>query len=118
MVAHRRVDRLPRHRWAQAGIPRGGGPSRLLVDNVKDGAEAFYPAWSPDGATLYYLTRRPAGWAIRAIPTRGGESRDVVLFDDPARQPTRYGFATDGRTFYLTVGSNESDIWVMELEHR
>jgi hypothetical protein len=41
-----------------------------------------------------------------------------VQFDDPARQPARYGFATDGRTFYFTIGSNESDVWVMELERR
>ena len=99
-------------------VPPAGGPSRLLVDNTKDGAEAFFAAWSPDGATLYYLTRRPAGWAVRAIPTRGGDSRTLVLFDDPARQPARYGFATDGRTFYFTIGSNESDVWVMELERR
>jgi len=99
-------------------VPPSGGPSRLLVDNAKDGAEAFYAAWSPDGETLYYLTRRPTGWAIRAIPTRGGERRTLVLFDDPARQPARYGFSTDGRTFYLTIGSNESDVWVMELERR
>ena len=24
--------------------------------------------------------------------------------------------ATDGRTFYFTLGSNESDIWVVELD--
>ena len=99
-------------------VPPAGSPSRLLVDNTKDGAEAFFAAWSPDGTTLYYLTRRPAGWAIRAIPTRGGDSRTLVLFDDPARQPARYGFATDGRTFYFTLGSNESDVWVMELARR
>ncbi len=95
-----------------------GGPGRLLVDNAKDGAEAFYAAWAPDGQIVYYLTRRPAGWAIRSVPVTGGSTRTLVLFDDPARQPTRYGFATDGRTFYFTLGSNESDIWVMELKRR
>ena len=30
--------------------------------------------------------------------------------------PTRYGFTTDGRTFYFTMGAHESDIWVLELE--
>jgi TolB protein len=99
-------------------VPAAGGPSRLLVENARDGAEAFFAAWAPDGATLYYLTRRPTGWAIRAIPTRGGPSRSLVLFDDPARQPTRYGFTTDGRMFYFTIGSNESDVWVMELAVR
>ena len=35
-----------------------------------------------------------------------------------ARQHTRYGFATDGQTFYFTMGSHESDVWVAELERR
>jgi hypothetical protein len=52
---------------------------------------------------------------IRAVPRAGGASRVVVRFDDPGRQPSGYGFATDGRTFYFTVGSHESDVWVMEL---
>ena len=115
----RRLERIAYH--ATDGlrlVPPTGGPSRLLVANAEDGAEAFFAAWSPDGATLYYLTRRPTGWAIRAIPTRGGETRDLVLFDDPSRQPTHYGFTTNGRTFYLTIGSNESDVGVMELERR
>ena len=37
-------------------------------------------------------------------------------FDDPTRQHAKYGFATDGKTFYLTLGSPESDIVVAELE--
>jgi len=40
------------------------------------------------------------------------------VFDDPARQPARYGITIDGRMFYLTIGRNESDVWVMELERR
>jgi Tol biopolymer transport system component len=99
-------------------VPPEGGRSRLLVDNAEDGGEAFLVTWAPDGRTLYYLSRRPAGWTIRAIPPQGGASRPLVTFDDPTRQPTRYGFATDGRDFYLTLGSHESDLWVMELERR
>jgi serine/threonine-protein kinase len=93
-----------------------GGESRLIVSNVEDDSEAFYCAWSPDGGTLYYLTRGTEGWTIRAVPRDGGASRVLVRFDDPARQHTRYGFATDGRTFYFTMGSHESDVWVLELE--
>lgn len=52
---------------------------------------------------------------IRAVPRGGGASRVLVRLDDPSRQPAAYGFATDGRTFYFTVGSHESDVWVMEL---
>ncbi len=92
--------------------------SRLLVSNVVDGTEAFYGAWSPDGRILYYLARGDSGWMIRAIPRTGGASRILVRFDDPGRQPSSYGFATDGRRFYLTLGSHESDVWVLDLEGR
>ena len=96
-------------------ISPDGGPTRLVASNAADGTEAFYAAWSPDGTVLYYLARGDAGWMIRAVPRGGGASRVLVRFDDPARQPAGYGFATDGRTFYFTVGSHESDVWVMEL---
>jgi Tol biopolymer transport system component len=96
-------------------ISPDGGPTRLLASNAADGTEAFYAAWSPDGNALYYLARGDAGWMIRAVPRGGGASRVLVRFDDPARQPAAYGFATDGRTFYFTVGSHESDVWAMEL---
>ncbi len=99
-------------------VSPSGGPTRLVVDNARDGAEAFFVAWAPDGRIIYYLTRRPTGWAIRSIPVEGGASRALVNFDDPSRQPTRYGFTTDGRTFYFTLGSNESDVWVMELKRQ
>jgi serine/threonine-protein kinase len=115
----------PTGEWIAYHAPDGlrlvapaGGPSRLLVDNATDGAEAFFAAWAPHGQTVYYLTRRATGWAVRSVPVTGGNARTLVHFDDPARQPTRYGFATDGRTFYFTLGSNESDVWVMELQHR
>ncbi len=96
-------------------VDQAGGPSRLIADNTADGSEAYYPAWSPDGATVYYLARGSAGWLIRAVPSRGGASRILVRFGDRGPQPTRYGFRTDGHTFYLTMGSHESDVWVAEL---
>jgi len=96
----------------------GGDSTRLLASNLADGSEAFYAAWSSDGRTLYYLAKGSGGWMIRAIPRTGGPSRVLVRFDDPARQPASYGFATDGRAFYFTMGSHESDVWVLDLEDR
>jgi len=92
------------------------GVDTLLVSNARDGAEAFYAAWSPDGAKLYYLTRSPKGWSVRSVPATGGASTVLVDFDDPTRQHTKYGFATDGKVFYFTVGAPESDIYVADLE--
>jgi Tol biopolymer transport system component len=99
-------------------IPPAGGPSRLLTDNRADGAEAFYLDWAPDGHTLYYLARGQLGWQIRAASVSGGGSRVLVEFGDRGPQPTRYGFATDGRSFWLTLGSHESDVWVGDLGTR
>jgi len=92
--------------------------SRLLVGKGGEGGEPFYSTWSPDGRTLYYIALAPQGASIRSVPAAGGASRLLVRFDDAERQQTRYGFATDGRTFYFTMGSHESDLWVMELAPR
>jgi len=72
----------------------------------------------PDGKTVYYVAKGPDGSSIRAVPVTGGASRLLVRFDDPTRQHTRFGFSTDGRTFYCTIGALESDIWVAQLETR
>ena len=93
------------------------GADSLFVANAADSAEAFYISFAPDGKTLYYLARSAHGWSIRSKPMAGGTSRLLVDFDDPARQHTRYGFATDGKRFYFTLGSPESDIWVADLTH-
>ncbi|MEP6833257.1 MAG: hypothetical protein ABJB74_07675 [Gemmatimonas sp.] len=81
-------------------------------------ASAYYAAWSLDRRTLYYLSRGATGWSIRAIPKEGGVSRVVMHFNDPARKPLKYGFATAGRKFFLTMGSHESDVWVLGLAER
>jgi Tol biopolymer transport system component len=92
------------------------GADTLLTSNAADGAKAYYAAWAPDGRQLYYLARSPAGWVIRVVSATGGPSRVLVDFDDPTRQHAKYGFATDGKVFYFTLGSPESDIFVAELE--
>ncbi len=97
-------------------VPLDGGAHRLLVATSREDGEPFYSAWSPDGRTLYYIALSPQAASIRSVPARGGRSRLLVRFDDPERQQTRYGFGTDGRTFYFTMGSHESDLWVMDLQ--
>jgi serine/threonine-protein kinase len=95
-------------------VPARGGESTQLVPNAR-GTEAFYAAWSADGATVYYLEQGPGGWAIKSISEGGGAPRLLVRFDDPSRQHARYGFATDDRRFWFTLGSYESDVWMLEL---
>jgi len=91
------------------------GADTLVASNAADSAEAFYAAWSPDGGKIYYLTRSVRGWTVRVVPATGGVGTVLVTLDDPTRQQTRYGFCTDGRLFYFTIGSPESDIYVADL---
>ncbi len=56
-----------------------GGDARLLVGNLLD--EPF-PNWSPDGRIVYYKAGQRANfWAV---PTGGGEPRQLVVGDDPS----------------------------------
>jgi Tol biopolymer transport system component len=93
----------------------GSGADSLVVSKAADGTEAYYAAWSPDGSRIYYLARSAAGWAIRSVASNGGARSVLVNFDDPTRQQTKYGFCTDGKMFYLTLGSPESDIFVADV---
>jgi len=94
------------------------GVETLIVSNAADSSEAYYAAWSPDGARIYYLTRSAKSWTVRSASVSGGGHSILIEFDDPTRQPTKYGFCTDGKKFYLTIGSPESDIFVADLAGR
>ncbi len=91
------------------------GESRVLVPPTGGPAE---PAWAPDGRTIYYGAGRPSVSSISSVSVEGGTPRRLVDLDDPSRPFTRYGLATDGRRFYVTLGSKESDVWMMKLERR
>ena len=94
------------------------GVETLVVSNAADSSEAYYAAWSPDGARIYYLTRSARSWTVRSVSATGSGHSVLVEFDDPTRQPTKYGFCTDGKKFYLTIGSPESYIFVADVAGR
>jgi sugar lactone lactonase YvrE len=96
----------------------GSGQDTLLVSNAADQADAYYLAWAPDGRKLYYLTRSARGWTVRVAGAPGKASSILVDFDDPTRPQTKYGFCTDGKMFYFTIGSPESDIFVVDMVRR
>jgi hypothetical protein len=67
----------------------------------------------PDGGSItsHRSAHRPL-WAISA------ESRAVtrlLWFPDPERSPFRPMVDVDDSNFYTTIGSRESDVWVMQL---
>ncbi len=91
------------------------GETRVLVPPSRRPSAAI---WAPDGRTIYYLAAGTSPWSIESVPVEGGTPRRLVDFDDASRPHTRYGLATDGRRFYVTLGSHESDVWWMNLERR
>jgi serine/threonine-protein kinase len=93
----------------------GAGSARTVVPSPGTEFGPQLAAWHPDGRTIYYLASTPAGWAAWSV-IEGEEPQRILEFDDPSRQPTRYGFTTDGRKLYMTLGSHESDVWVLDLD--
>src|SRR5262249_38520909 len=81
-------------------------PSRHILTEM---ANAI---WAPDGRSIYYVGSAGSEWSIWSVGARGGTPRRLVNFHDPSRPPTRYGLDTDGRRFYVTLGTRQSDVWV------
>ncbi|HVS15715.1 MAG TPA: S9 family peptidase [Thermoanaerobaculia bacterium] len=52
----------------------GDGLRRLTTHDAAD----VEPAWSPDGAQLYFLSSRSGSMQVWALPTGGGEPRQVT----------------------------------------
>jgi Tol biopolymer transport system component len=86
-----------------------GGTTILDPDPV-------FPEWSADSRTVYFKATDAQGMAsFWSVPLSGGVPRLLVRFDDPMRPSLRPEFTTDGERFFFTIGTQESDIWVMDL---
>jgi TolB protein len=98
----------------------GGAPRQLV--SIDDSAPAPAPElaqWSPDGRTIYYKAFDAAGRSsLWSVPATGGPPKLLVRLDDPSRPSNRPEFATDGKRFFFTIGTRQSDIWAMELVPR
>jgi Tol biopolymer transport system component len=100
--------------------PEGGAP-RILAEGGTEALDAnpAFPGWSRDSRTVYFKAHDARGVAsFWSVPVSGGAPRLLVRFDDPARPSFRPEFATDGERFFFTVGTQESDICVMDLHAR
>jgi hypothetical protein len=96
-------------------IPIEGGSARRLPSPYSTAGWAF-PQWSADGRTVFHLSEvsgRVA--AVIAVPVSGGAPRVVVRLDDPAQPWHRFGFRVRGDRIFLTLGDQQSDIWVTEV---
>lgn len=74
--------------------------------------------WSTDSKLIYYCAEHNGLRSFRVMPSVGGPSKLLLELSDPLRQLYRGIFAVDQSHIYFTVGSRESDIWVMELNRK
>ena len=100
-------------------VSPAGEQQRALVgpyDAASESPGPDFPAWSPDGSTVYYSAFDNVGvGSIWSVSVEGGTPRLLVRFDDPTRPLARRELAADADSLYFTIGNRESDIWVMEL---
>jgi Tol biopolymer transport system component len=97
--------------------PAGGDPRQLLSLSISPTMPAPELAeWSPDGRTIYFKAFDDEGHSsLWSLPETGGTPTLLVRFDDPARPSSRPEFTTDGKSFFFTLGTRQSDIWAMDL---
>src|SRR5262245_50780327 len=72
------------------------GMTRQLTSHAKKSSTS--PAWSPDGATLAFVTDRDDKRQIYAIDPRGGEARRVTSLDEGVGS---FAWSPDGKAFAI-----------------
>jgi hypothetical protein len=87
-------------------------------DRAKEVAPVGFYGFSADGRVIYFLGREPSDRSIGIwrVPAAGGTLRPVMRFEDPSRPWHLFGFRVHGGRFYFTVGDQQSDIWMTEVE--
>jgi TolB protein len=98
-------------------IPAEGGDYRILAGvgtvDIRPGGR---PAWSPDSRTVYFKSIGEGSvTSLWSVSVSGGEPRLLIRLDDPTRPSLRGGVVTDGERLFFTLGTQESDIWVLDL---
>jgi hypothetical protein len=79
----------------------------------------FGGAWSRDSRLLYYCGFAPDGRGfIGAVDLSSDEQKIIYRFSDPLRQLYRYVIVPTSKDLFFTLGSRESDVWVMELNRK
>ena len=122
-------DWSPDGRWIACGCGEGGiviapvegGPARRLSSPFSTAGWAF-PQWSADGRTVYHVTE---DWgrvvAVVAVPvdsSAGQAPHTIVRFDDPTKPWHRFGFRVRAGRIFMTIGNQESDVGVADIERK
>ncbi len=89
-------------------VPAAGGPPVKLTSSQKYSAG---PAWSPDGATIYFVSNRVSGYNVWSVPTAGGAETMIPgtagILGRPAATPDglrlAYTLSASGAAFSQVV---------------
>lgn len=95
---------------------KGGTQTRIATAGTCSTSGAF--EWSADSRFIYYCASLGRLNGLNVVPSTGGPSRPLLEFRDPLRQLFRGSLALDSSHIYFTIGSRESDLWVMELNRK
>ena len=96
-----------------------GSHSRPLFDGHALGLRPQNIAFGRNPkAVVFQALERDGRHAFYSLSLDGAAPRLLFRFDDPARQPRRPEFDTDGRRLFFTLATTESDVWVLELVRR
>jgi hypothetical protein len=119
------AERLDRPDTIEMGvIPASGTPAASWTRIAADHEWPDKPRWAPDGRTLYFLSRKPAGylnlWGVRMDPARGspvGEPFQVTSFASPDLiiDPNLGTSEMDvgGRSLLLVMLKTTGNIWML-----
>jgi dipeptidyl aminopeptidase/acylaminoacyl peptidase len=98
-------------------VQADGSGARLVFDGHPLGLTTQQVAFGSRSDVVYvHAVDRDSRHAFYELPLGGGSPRLILRFPDPARQPRRFEFDTDGKRLYFTLATDESDVWLMELK--
>ncbi|HEY1340336.1 MAG TPA: protein kinase [Bryobacteraceae bacterium] len=87
-------------------VPFEGGPGRLVGPSP---GQCVSAGWSPDGKWMYFSVNTGNGYHIWRQTFPNGTPEQVTA---GATEEQDIVFAPDGRSFYTSVGSRQSTLWV------
>jgi Tol biopolymer transport system component/DNA-binding winged helix-turn-helix (wHTH) protein len=119
------AERIDRPDTLEIGvIPADGAPAGGWTRIASDHERPDKPRWAPDGRTMYFLSRKPAGyfnlWGTRMDPERGtpvGEPFQITSFNSPDQMidPNVSSSEMDvrGRSLLLVTRKTTGNIWML-----
>jgi serine/threonine-protein kinase len=98
--------------------PDGTGGRTLQLPG-HEGLAIFGGVWSVDSRLIYYCGSEKDGTGfIGVLDVATGVTKPLYHFADPLRQLYRGVIWVDSKNMFFTIGTRESDVWVMELNRK